>query len=233
MITGCKGDPWKGWKLRRGESRWGIQASLWEILIAHMSRPIIHHSRQQPSSYLTIVHTMSKRCIERQVSMIGGIAGPMPAVETDICSWSHHGQSRNHSHNSLRFFLFFLCVKPNKTKQKQNKTKEIVRSLGTCWEATHELLHLYRHQSSHGDHLLDDRGGTRWWCDLLSAGLLCSRRFYSLIGPISTYQHWSALLQCVAYWVWPWLVVKGQILGSIGWWDNIFTQPAGGRLALR
>ena len=26
----------------------------------HMNRPIIHHSRQQPSSRLTIVHTMSK-----------------------------------------------------------------------------------------------------------------------------------------------------------------------------
>ena len=79
--------------------------------------------------------------------MIGRIAGPMTAVETDICSWSHHGQSRKHSRNSLRFFfffffffffLFFLCVKPNqteqnktkqnkkqnKTKQKQNKTKQ-------------------------------------------------------------------------------------------------------------
>ena len=109
--------------------------------------------------------------------MIGGIAGPMTAVETDICSWSHHGQSRNHSRNSLRFFFFFfflllLCVKPKTKKQKktkkQNKTKEIVRSLGTWWEATHELLHLHQHQSSHGDHLLDDRGGTRWWCDLLS-----------------------------------------------------------------
>ena len=79
------------------------------------------------------------------------------------------------------------------------KSKEIVRSLGTCWEATHELQHLHQHRSSHGDYLVDDRGGTRWWYDSMSAGLLRSRRLDSWIGPISTYQHWSTLLQCVAY----------------------------------
>ena len=129
--------------------------------------------------------------------------------------------------SSSYYYYHYYCVwnqKTNKTK-KQNKTKEIVKSLGTWWEATHELLHLHQHQSSHGDHLLDDRGGTRWWCDLLSAGLLYSRRFYSSIGPISTYQHWSALLQCVAYWVWPRLVVKGQILGST-WMVRQYIHPA-------
>ena len=79
------------------------------------------------------------------------------------------------------------------------------------WElaiATHELLHLHQHQSSHEDHLVDGIGGTPWWCDLLSAGLLHSRRPDSWIGPISTYQHWSAQFQCVAFWVWPRLGVE-------------------------
>ena len=93
---------------------------------------------------------------------------------------------------------------------RNQKSKGIVRSLETCWESTHELLHLHQHRSSHGHHLVDDRGGTRWWCDLLSAGLLRSCRLDSRIGPISTYQHWSALLQCVAYWVWPSLVLEGS-----------------------
>ena len=60
------------------------------------------------------------------------------------------------------------------------------RSLGTCSEATHELLHLHQHQSSHEDHLVYGIGGTLWWCDLLSAGLHRSRRLDSWISPIST-----------------------------------------------
>ena len=63
------------------------------------------------------------------------------------------------------------------------KTSKIVRSLETTWEAAHELLHLHQHQSSYGDYLVDDRGGTRWWCDLLSAGLLRSRRLDSWMDP--------------------------------------------------
>ena len=44
-------------------------------------------------------------------------------------------------------------------------------------------------------------GGTPWWCDLLSAGLL---RSCNLDSWIAIYQHWSAdQLWCVAYWVWP------------------------------
>ena len=42
-----------------------------------------------------------------------------------------------------------------------------IRSLKTCSVATHELLHLHQHQSSHGDHLVDGRGDTQWWCDLI------------------------------------------------------------------
>ena len=49
---------------------------------------------------------------------------------------------------------------------------------------------------------------------LLSAGLLCSHRLDSWISPISTHQHWSARLQCVAFWVWPRLAVEGLILRS-------------------
>ena len=56
--------------------------------------------------------------------------------------------------------------------------------------ATHELLHLHQHQSSHGDHLVDGLEGTPWWCDLLSAGLLRSPRLDSWIGP---HLHTSAL----------------------------------------
>ena len=63
------------------------------------------------------------------------------------------------------------------------------RSLGTCWEATHELLH--QHQSSHGDHLVDDRGGTRCWCDLLSANPLRSCRLDSWLD--RPHLHISAL----------------------------------------
>ena len=37
---------------------------------------------------------------------------------------------------------------------------EIVRSLGTCLVATHELLHLHQDQSSHGEHLVDSIEGT-------------------------------------------------------------------------
>ena len=91
--------------------------------------------------------------------------------------------------------------------------RNIVRSIGNCLVATHELLHLQQHQSSHGDHLVDGIGGTPWWCDLLSAGLLWSRRLDSWIGPISTYQNWSAQLQYVVYWVWPRLAVEGLVLG--------------------
>ena len=67
--------------------------------------------------------------------------------------------------------------------------------------------------SSHEDHLVDDRGGTPWWCDLLSAGLH-RHRLDSWIDPISTYQQWNALLQYVACWVWPRLILEGQILDS-------------------
>ena len=36
----------------------------------------------------------------------------------------------------------------NKNKKQKPKTKnKIVRPQGTCWEATHELVHLYHHQS--------------------------------------------------------------------------------------
>ena len=75
------------------------------------------------------------------------------------------------------------------------------------------MLHLHQHQSSHGDHLVDGIGGTPWWCDLLSAGLLRSHRLDFWIGLISIYQHWSAQHQCIAYWVWPRLATEGLVLG--------------------
>ena len=97
---------------------------------------------------------------------------------------------------------------------------------------THKLLHLNQHQSSHGEHLVNSIGDTPWWCDLLFADILRSLKLDSWIGPISTYQHWSAPFQCVAYWVQPRLAVKGQTLDSswmVRWY--IFTQPAGGWLS--
>ena len=100
--------------------------------------------------------------------------------------------------------LFFLSVKPYNQK----------KHLGTLLVTTHKLLHLNQHQSSHGDHLVDSIGDTPWWCDLLFADLLRSLKLDSWIGPISIYQHWSAPLQCVAYWVQPRLAVKGQTLDS-------------------
>ena len=100
--------------------------------------------------------------------------------------------------------LFFLSVKPYNQK----------KYLGTLLVTTHKLLHLNQHQSSHGEHLVDSIGDTSWWCDLLFADLLRSLKLDSWIGPISTYQHWSVPLQCVAYWVQPRLAVKGQTLDS-------------------
>ena len=87
------------------------------------------------------------------------------------------------NNNSKTKLLLPAC----ETNKQTNKQK-IVRSLGTCWEATFEWMHLHQHQSSHGDHLVDDRGGTWCGCDLLSAGLLRSRMLDSWIDPISTYE---------------------------------------------
>ena len=65
---------------------------------------------------------------------------------------------------------------------------------------------------------------TIWWTvqgalrdDVICCLLVCSancrsRRLDSWIGPVSTYQHWSALLQCVAYWVWPRLAVEDLLV---------------------
>ena len=44
--------------------------------------------------------------------------------------------------------------------KKKKKKVQAVRSPGICLVATHELLHLHQHQSSHGDHLVDGIGGT-------------------------------------------------------------------------
>ena len=117
--------------------------------------------------------------------------------------------------------LFFLSVKPYNQK----------KYLGTLLVTTHKLLHLNQHQSSHGEHLVNSIGDTPWWCDLLFADMLRSLKLNSWIGPISTYQHWSAPHQCIAYWVQPRLAVKGHTLDNswmVRWY--IFTQPAGGWL---
>ena len=63
-------------------------------------------------------------------------------------------------HYTIIVSFFFMRVKQTKK-----------RALGTCWEAVHELLHLHQLQSSHGDHLVDDRGalGDDVICCVLSA----------------------------------------------------------------
>ena len=69
-----------------------------------------------------------------------------------------------------------LCDTPDELYVTNNVKK-------TCWEATHELLHLHQHRSTHGDHLVDDGGGGTGWCrDLLPAGLLRCRRLDSWIA---------------------------------------------------
>ena len=107
------------------------------------------------------------------------------------------------------------CVWKNQTN------KQTATSLGTCWEATREPLHPHQHQSSHRDHPMDDRGGTRWWRNLPSAGLIRSHRLDSRTDPIphtSTEAPQSSAKPIQSDLGLPW---KVRSWTAPGWRDNI------------